>query len=56
VPLGPVVAGQPLPDAKALLVAQPDGEMSVALEDEKVCRPPPGSFITYGPRPHAQAK
>ena len=38
VPLGPLVAGQPLPDAKALLVAQPDGEMSVALEEKKVCK------------------
>jgi hypothetical protein len=38
VPLGPLVAGQPLPDAKALLVAQPDGEMSVALEEKKVGR------------------
>ena len=37
VPLGPLVAGQPLPDAKALLVAQPDGEMSVAMEEKKVC-------------------
>jgi hypothetical protein len=39
VPLGPLVAGQPLPNAKALLVAQPDGEMSVALEEKKVRRP-----------------